>query len=92
VPPVAPEQAGRTLAEQASAAYPVNESRNMASTSAAPADPQFVSRNKGRTPKTNDLVGVVPASDAIDEERAAVRKRKSARNTKRKRPLDTENV
>ena len=92
VPPVAPEQAGRTLAEQASAAHPVNESRNMASTSAAPADPQFVSRNKGRAPKANDLAGVVPASDAMDEERAAVRKRKSARNAKRKRPLDTENV
>jgi len=92
VPPVAPEQAGRTLAEQASAAHPVNESRKMASTSAAPADPQFVSRNKGRAPKTNDLAGVVPASDAMDEERAAVRKRKSARNAKRNRPLDTENV
>jgi gamma-glutamylputrescine oxidase len=84
----AAEHGDTTSITETAASLPVDEIRCMAPNGVTPAEPPVVSCNERPPHKAEDTSDAASVKDAP----AAGRRRKSPRNTKKKPPVDTENV
>jgi len=84
----AAEHADTTSIAEAAASLPVDKIRYMAPSGVTPAEPPVVSHNEWPPHKANDTSDAASVGNAP----AAGRKGKSPCNTKKKPPVDTENV